>query len=142
MLLFKNSLRIMKTSKIKPSEHLKQLILEKETTQKYAELQLRTAFIASYESLNPLNILKSTISSVIASPSIKMDLLNSVIGFSSGFIAKKLFTRKSNSLLVNLEGMILQMIVANKVAQNSDNITSFAGGLINRFKNWIHTKSE
>jgi hypothetical protein len=132
----------MKTPKIKPSEYLKQLILEKEIIQKDAEMQLRTAFSNSYDSLNPLNILKSTISSVIASPSIKMDLLNSVIGFSSGFIVKKLFTRKSSNLLVNLEGMILQMIVANKVAQNADGISSFAGGLVNRFKNWMHSKTE
>jgi hypothetical protein len=142
MLLFKNSLLKMTNIKIKPSEHLKQMILENELAQQQAEFELRSAFKDSYDSLNPINILKSTISSVISSPSIKTDILSSIIGFSSGFIAKKLFTRNSGNLLVNLEGMILQLIVANKVDQNSDGITSFAGGLFNRFKNWMYTKNE
>ncbi|MDP2176654.1 MAG: hypothetical protein Q8K70_12160 [Bacteroidota bacterium] len=128
----------MTNIKIKPSEHLKQMILENELAQQQAELELRSAFKDSYDSLNPLNILKSTISSVISSPSIKTDILSSIIGFSSGFIAKKLFTRNSGNVLVNLEGMILQMIVANKVARNTDEISSVAGGIFQKIKNWLN----
>lgn len=132
----------MINSKTKPSEYLNQLIRQTELAQKEDEEALKFVLKQTIESLNPLNVFKSTLSGVISSSGAPLNLFSSLLSFSTGFIAKKLFTRSSGNFLVNLEGMIVQMLVSNKVANSTEELSSLVGGMVSKVKNWLNVKSQ
>ena len=129
----------MITSKTKPSEYLKLLIQETELAQKEDEEALKLVLKQTIESFNPLNLIKSTLSGVVSSSGAPLNLFSSLLSFSTGFIAKKMFTRNSGNFLVNLEGMIVQMMVSNKVANSSEELSSFIGDMVSKVKNWFNS---
>jgi hypothetical protein len=129
----------MITSKTKPSEYLKLLIQETELAQKEDEEALKLVFKQTIEIFNPLNLIKSTLSGVVSSSGAPLNLFSSLLSFSTGFIAKKMFTRNSGNFLVNLEGMIVQMMVSNKVANSSEELSSFIGDMVSKVKNWLNS---
>ena len=104
------------------SQELKQLIRTKESEIELEGRLLKIHFQRAYESLKPLNIIKSTIKQVISSPEVKTNVVDTVIGFASGFIAKKILVGKSNNVFSKLLGSLIEMTVANKVTQNADEI--------------------
>ena len=53
-------------------------------------------------------------------------MVNAAIGFTTGFITKKVFTGKSNNPMTKLFGTVLEMVVASKVTKNADEIKSIA----------------
>ncbi|MDP2387818.1 MAG: hypothetical protein Q8M29_15705 [Bacteroidota bacterium] len=108
---------------------LKQLILEKESEKELRELLLKDQFRATFESLKPINIIKNTFKQIVTSPEIKTSIINSAIGFISGFVAKKLFVGGSNNPIKKMGGSILGTLVANKTEANAENIKS-AGSLL------------
>jgi hypothetical protein len=129
----------MTNSKINPSEYLKQLIRQTELEQKEDEEALKFVLKQTIESFNPLNLIKSTLSGVVSSSGAPLNLFSSLLSFSTGFIAKKLFTRNSGNFLVNLEGMIVQMMVSNKVANSTEELSSVVGGIASKVKNWFNS---
>lgn len=108
---------------------LKQLILEKESEQKLRELLLKEQFRTTFESLKPINIIKNTLKQVVTSPEVKTTIINSAIGFISGFVAKKLFIGGSNNPIKKIGGSMLGTLVANKTEANAENIKN-AGTLL------------
>jgi hypothetical protein len=78
----------------------------------------------TYESLKPLNLLKSALKDISSSPGLGEDLLGSSVGLASGYLSKKLFIGKSGNLLRNLLGSVLQYGVTNIVAKHPDAIKS------------------
>jgi len=129
----------MTNSKINPSEYLKQLIRQTELEQKEDEEALKFVLKQTIESFNPLNLIKSTLSGVVSSSGAPLNLFSSLLSFSTGFIAKKLFTRNSGNFLVNLEGMIVQMMVSNKVANSTEELSSVVDGIVSKVKNWFNS---
>ena len=108
---------------------LKLLILEKEAEQAMEGKLLKEQFRLSYQSLNPLNLLKSGFKEVAASSDLKSNLVNTAIGLSVGVLTKKLYTGKSHNPLTKLLGMFMEVAVANLVAKNADGIKT-AGSYI------------
>ena len=90
---------------------------------------LKEQLKSTYQSIKPINLLKNVFKDVISAPDLKTNLVNSAIGFTTGLVAKKLFIGGSHNPLTKLLGMALEVIVANKVAKNADEIKS-AGNLI------------
>ena len=129
----------MITSKTKPSEYLKLLIQETELAQKEDEEALKLVLKQTIESFNPLNVIKNSLSGAFSSPGVPLNLMSSLLSFSTGFIAKKMFTRSSGNFLVNLEGMIVQMLVSNKVANSTEELSSFIGDMVSKVKNWLNS---
>lgn len=101
--------------KVAPSLLLKQLILEAEAHHQSEREMLIDDFHRLYESIQPLNLIKNTFKEVISDPHLKTNLVKGAIGLTTGFIAKKLFIRKSNNPLSKLLGVILEMVVATEV---------------------------
>lgn len=106
---------------------LKQLISEKESEHLTEEKILKTHFHAAYQSIKPINLIKNTFKEVISSPYFKTNVVNAAIGLTAGFVVKKLFIGESQKALMKLSGIILELVIANKVSKNADEIKSIAG---------------
>lgn len=96
---------------------------------------LKEQLKSTYQSIKPINLLKSAFKDVVSTPGLKTNLVNSAIGFTTGLVAKKLFIGGSHNPLTKLLGMALEAIVANKVSKNADQIKSAGSSLIKKIVN-------
>jgi hypothetical protein len=78
---------------------------------------LREQIYLTVESLKPVNLIKSTIHEITASPYLIENILGAVAGLITGYISKSIATGKSRNIFRNLLGAILQFGVTNVVAR-------------------------
>jgi hypothetical protein len=104
---------------------LKNAIQVLEDEQAIKEKVLKEQFYLTYESLKPVNLLRSTLKDLVSSPSLIDDLIGAIIGLSSGFLSKKIIVGASGNIIRKLLGTFLQFGVTNVVAQHPDAIKSF-----------------
>lgn len=83
---------------------------------------LSEQFNITYESLRPINIIKSTFSEVATSPGIKNNILDNVIGLTTGYVSRKILTGATRNPLKKMLGAALQFAVTNIVSKNTDSI--------------------
>jgi len=107
------------------------IVLRERRTRELEALQAHLN--VTYESLKPINFIKSTFKEVSSSPEIKSNILGHVIGIGTGFIVKKLWVGHSHNPVKKLFGVIAQFAVANFVAKHSDDIKYLGKGLLNRY---------
>lgn len=86
---------------------------------------LKEQFFLTYESLKPVNLLKSALREVSSSPYLIDNILGTALGLTTGYLSKKLVVGASGNLFRKMIGSILQFGVTNIVAQHSDTIKSF-----------------
>jgi hypothetical protein len=116
------------------------LVLEEMILLKEAELELegrllKIHFQQAYESLKPLNIIKSTFIKVISQPSFKTSIVDNLVGYASGFAAKKIISGNSKNPITKLLGTIIELAVTSKVTNNAEEIKSVAKNIINSILN-------
>lgn len=104
--------------------------LEGEQGNKRALLNER--FRESYESLKPVNLIKSTIKDLTESSTSMNDLLGPLLGLAAGQLTKRIVVGKSDDETRKVVGAALQVGVTNLVIQNQDSIIS-AGRVAWRF---------
>jgi hypothetical protein len=86
---------------------------------------LKDQFYVTYESLKPINLLKSTLKDVSSSPYLIDNILSNVAGMASGYLSKKIVVGGSGNVFRKLLGSLLQVGVRNVVAQHPEAIKSF-----------------
>ncbi len=118
-----------------PVALLKEMIRIKEAEHRAEEILVREYFHETYESLKPINIIKSTISKAISSPDLKGNISNAVMGWITGFITKKLVVGNSDNMVTKLAGTVIEMVVASKVTQNADDIKAIAAIIMKKIMN-------
>ena len=101
------------------------------------EQLLKEQFYRTFESLKPVNILKSTLIDIVSSPHLIDNILGATVGLASGYVSRKIAVGRSGNLIRKLFGAVLQFGVTNIVAQNSDKILS-VGQFI--YQHFIHKK--
>ncbi len=111
---------------------LKKAIQGLEDKQAGEWLLLKEHFLTTYESFKLINILKQTFKEAVSSPELKVNIADTAIGLTTGFIAKKVIIGKTNNPFKKLLGLILEMTVANKIANNTDSIKTVGGILLNK----------
>lgn len=116
--------------KITNTTELNQAILLLEAKQTLEGCILKEQFKITYESLKPINLIKSTISELAASPDFKNDLLNTTLSLAVGYLSKKVAIGSTNNPFKQILGTILQMGVTNVVSKNADGIKSTVLNLI------------
>jgi hypothetical protein len=114
-------------------KNLKSAIQDLEYKQSCEWVLLKEQFNTSYESLKPMNLVKSKLKEMILAPDLKTNVINSVIGFATGFIAKKVVVGKTPNPLLTLVGFAVEMAVANKVTRNPEGIKSIAVIIFKKF---------
>ncbi|PJB13881.1 MAG: hypothetical protein CO118_11490 [Flavobacteriales bacterium CG_4_9_14_3_um_filter_32_8] len=123
MLLFQKYLiKIM--AKITSITELNKAILLLEDQQTLEGTLLKERFKITYESLRPINLIKSTFNELVSAPDFKEDLLNTSLSLAAGYFSKKLAIGSTNNPFKQILGSFLQMGVTSIVSKNSDDIKS------------------
>jgi hypothetical protein len=94
---------------------------------------LKDQFHLTYDSLKPINLIKSLFHEVADSPEIKSNIVNNIIGLSTGYITKKLLFGASHNPITKLIGTLFQFGVTNVISKHSESIKSTGGRLLHNF---------
>lgn len=94
--------------------------------------QLKMQFDVAFDSVKPINLVKNLFHQVTASPDIKNDLLNKVIGLGTGILSKKLLLGSSHNPIKKVFGILFEFAVANVVSKNSGSIKTIGANLFKR----------
>jgi len=104
---------------------LKKAIQRLNVEQAVDEQLLKEQFYITFESLKPINLLRSTIYDINTSPRLMNSILGTTTGLFTGFLSRKIVTiGASGNLFRKLLGAVLQLGVTNVVTQNPDAIKS------------------
>jgi len=89
------------------------------------EQLLKEQFHRTFESLKPVNILKSTLNDIVSSPNSIDNILGITIGLATGYLTKKIIIGTSGNIVRRFFGSIIQVGIAKLVAQHPEAIKSF-----------------
>lgn len=117
--------------KINSETSLNAAILLLESKQTGESKILKAQYLEAYESMKPINIIKSTFKEVTASPDLKDELLNVSVGLAVGYLSKLLFQGASHSPVRKLFGTVLAFGITNAVAKHPEVVKSVGRRLIN-----------
>jgi len=112
-------------------------LLEEEKAYKGQLLKEQLSVV--YESLMPINIIKSTLKKIFGKTDMTDDLSGSAFGIVSGLLLKKVFIGRSGSKFRRLFGSLLQMGISKIISQNSEVIKSIIQSV---FQYFFHKKNE
>lgn len=118
--------------KITNSATLKEAIRNLENKQQELEIALKLEFHHSIEQLNPLNSIKSTIKNFATDPDITGTILNAAIGFTTGFISKKIFVGGSHNPITKLAGTLIELGIAGAVTKNPEKLKTLGLALLKK----------
>jgi|SRR6185437_1912036 len=123
--------------KIRSAIELKEFIYLLEIKKANEKQLLKEQFKITYESLQPVNLIKHTLSELATAPNLKGNILNAVVSLAAGYFSKKIAVGATNNPLKQLLGLILQMSVTSAVSKNSEGIKLT---LINLFSKFLNKK--
>ena len=93
-------------------------------------IQLKEQFHATYESLKPLNLIKSTLHEVADSSEVKNNILNNVVELTASFLLKKLLGDTSHSPIKRTIGTLLELAMTTIVGNYSETIIACAENIL------------
>ena len=112
-------------------EEVKLKIAELEQKQARELEALKAQLRTTYDGIQPMNLIKSTINDIVKTPDIQESLINTGIGLSAGYLAKKMAFRKGGDTFTkSVLGDLLQVGVANIVAKHPDKIKAGLHALV------------
>lgn len=117
---------------INNASELKKAIQLLEIKQKEEGLVLKEQCKVTYESLKPINLLKTTLKDLIT-PDLTGTLINSSLSLAAGYVSKKAVIGSTHNPLKQLLGTVLQMGVTSLVSKNTDGIKSLVTNIIGSF---------
>ena len=118
---------------IKTQHDLREAILRLEIQQAEEGKALKEQFQTVYNSVKPVNIILNTLKDLGDSDFIKDGILNTTVGFGTGYLSKMLFQGLVKSPIKKLIGSALMFGVTNMVAKNPDAIKAMAKKIFNLF---------
>jgi hypothetical protein len=122
---------------------LKERISLLESRQTQEIVFLREQFHFTYETLKPLNLIKTTFQEVSSSPDLKDNILNNVIGLTTGYLSKKVLVGSTHNPIKQIAGTLLQFAIANVVSKHSETIKAIGEVLLRHiFENRGKAKQE
>ncbi len=93
---------------------------------------LKQQFHITYESLTPVNLLKSSLHDIVSSPIIFDNILGTVLTLTTGYISKRIIVGKSVNRYRKLIGSVLQLAVTKLISRNPDAIRSLGMSVFQR----------
>lgn len=113
------------------SEELNAAIRNLELQQARDLNSLKEQYHITRKGLTLVNLIKNKFKEVAGDPDLKTDAVNAAIGITSGLLAKKLMIGKTINPFKKLLGIVVEMVVASKVAKNADGIKSAGSTIFN-----------
>ena len=94
---------------------------------------MKEQFKITYESLKPVNLIKSSISELTSSAEIKNGLFETIVSIVTGYLTKKMMVSSKSNPFMKIMGAVLQFGVTSLVAKNAESIRNYIMDLIDRF---------
>jgi len=94
---------------------------------------LKEQFRITYESLKPLNLIKSSLNELTSSVEIKNSLFETIVSILTGYLTKKMMVSSKSNPFMKILGALLQFGVTSIVAKNAESIRNYIMGIIDRF---------
>lgn len=116
--------------KINSGASLRDAILRLESQQADEEIMLREQYHLTYESIKPVNLIKSIFRQAVESRDLKDNLLNTSVGLTAGYFSKILFQGLTKSPLKKLLGTAIMFGITNVIAKNPEAVKSFGNGFL------------
>ena len=117
-------------STLSNSERLQQAIAGLETKRNVQGALVSEQFQRLRQQLQPVNLIKTVVRDLFASPDVKTGVVDLAIGVTTGMIAKKVVVGQSHNLLTQLVGGAVQMIVTREVSQHPEGIKKMGKTLL------------
>lgn len=108
--------------KANATDTLNQTIALLENRQKQELKILKEQFEITYESLKPVNLIKGAFKEMSTASDLKGNIINNVIGMSTGYITKKLLLGSSHNPVRRILGTVLQFVITNVVTKHTDSL--------------------
>ncbi|MCE5174993.1 MAG: hypothetical protein LLF74_06340 [Bacteroidales bacterium] len=122
-------------------DSLRESIRLLEIKQAEEEKILKEHLRLTYESLKPVNLLKSTIRDISSSVEIRSGMLETVISILSGYFTQKLIVRPGSNILTRILGTIMQFGVAGFIAKNAESIRAYLNRLFDKINLFVENKA-
>jgi hypothetical protein len=116
--------------KINSAAALRDAIAQLEITHAEEGKMLKQQFHLAYESIKPLNLIKSTFKEAVESPDLKDNIINTSVGLATGYLSKLLFVNVSHNPVRKLLGVALQFGITQMVAKNPEAVKSIGKKLM------------
>jgi hypothetical protein len=110
--------------KINQTDLLNETIIRLENRQTLELYALKEQFELTYESLKPLNLIKSAFTEMTTSPNIKGNIINNVIGIATGYLTKKVLVGSTHNPFKKILGTLLQFVITNVATKHSNTLQS------------------
>lgn len=104
---------------------LKSAIRFLEDEQARKEQELKEQLLLTFESVKPINIIKSSLKDIVSSPYLTDNILATVSGMAGGYVSSKILVGTSKNIGRKLLGNVLRLGVTNFVTRNPQIIKSF-----------------
>ncbi|NUO00576.1 MAG: hypothetical protein HUU01_08170 [Saprospiraceae bacterium] len=121
---------------INSAADLRVAILQLESLQNVEREELKMQFNLAYESIKPINLIKSTFKEVGEYQGLTDQIISTSTGLVVGYLSKVLFERTSDSPAKKLFGTVLQFGITNLIANNPDAVKTVATGIIKIVKSF------
>ncbi|SRR5579871_4186463 len=118
--------------KIHSAIELKNAILQLEEEKRKKQLALEIQFENTYQSLSPVNLVKTAFSGLTKSTLIRSVLINAAIGLGAGVISKKIIVGHSTNLARKILGTGLEFAIAGIFGKNAEKIKSKIGSIFTK----------
>lgn len=109
---------------------LKSAITVLEVEQKAKEIELKSQFHLTYESLRPISIIRNTLKGLFSSS--HENFSGTAVGAASGYLVKKILIGSSGNMLRKLIGTALQIGMTNFASHKSYAIKTFGLSMLQR----------
>jgi hypothetical protein len=122
---------------ITTQHELRAAILRLEVQQSEDGKALKEQFYLVYDSVKPANIILNTLKDLGDSDLIKDGILNTSVGFGTGYLSKMLFQGLVKSPIKKLLGSALMYSIKNLVSKNPDIIKLMASKIFKLFGSYF-----
>ena len=120
--------------KINSATELRVAILQLESKRVEEEKILKEHFRLAFDSIKPINLIKSTFNEAVSSPELKDSIVNTLVGMTAGYLSKILFERVTKSPFKKLMGTVLMFSIKNIVSKNPETIKTLGEKFIAIFQ--------
>lgn len=120
--------------KITTAAELKTAIKQLEAMQANELSLIKGEFLHVCDSLQPINLIKNSFKSIISSPDLKDNIIDTSIGLAAGLLSKAIIIGTSHNPIKKLLGTVLQAGVTNTTAKHTETIKLLASKVANLFR--------
>ncbi len=114
---------------------IKDAILQLEAQQANNGKMLKEQFNRAIDSIQPINIIKTTFKEATVSEDLKNDILNTSVGLVVGYVSQKFLKNMSISPFKKLFVTAVLLGITNVIAKNPEKVKTFGSNVLRMIRN-------